>query len=73
MDKKTFRDGFKDAAEQIDVPNSEWSSMVNDFVELRDELTEHDPVLGQKANAVVTALNEFGAYIKSRNESSLEG
>ena len=68
ISKEEFVAGIKDAVQEVDDPNGMYNLALGDFIVLENELTPHDAVLGAKVHAIVTAMQDFGTYVKSRAE-----
>lgn len=67
--KEEFIEGFKEAVVEIDAPRGVYAQMLSEFVELERDIRPHDVALGDKVAVIVTAIKDFGAYIKSRAET----
>lgn len=68
MTKEEFRDGFREALEDMKDPNSEFQKILVEGRETADELRAYDPVLADKVMAIVASIDDLGAYIRSRGE-----
>jgi hypothetical protein len=68
MTKQEFLDGIKQGAHDLNDPDSQFSQVVAEGHELSAELSEFDPMMGAKVEAIVTAIQDLGTYIKLRGE-----
>ena len=68
MTKEEFLDGIREAAADMADPSGEFNSMIEDFRSGAEEIRRHDPVMADKLVGIVTAFENFGAYIKERSE-----
>jgi hypothetical protein len=51
-------------------PNSEFQKIIDEGREVAGELRPYDPALGDKVLAIVTAIEDLGAYIRLREETT---
>ena len=68
LTREQFQEEIKLAILDMKDPNGDYQDVVREGKKCAEEFQPHDPVLAGKIETIVVAIEQVGAYLKSRAE-----